>query len=402
MKLLMVTPYLPYPPVSGGQTRSYHLITRLAKKHHITLFSYYRLEEERQYVRHLESFVDKVVLVKRRPVLHLLHLLLGLFSTMPFLLVSTYFSPTLRELIQDELDEGEYDLIHCETFYVTPNVPKTAIPIILAEQTVEYYVYEHFVHQLPKVIRWLSWLELKKLLYWEKAIWQRAQRIVTVSIEDKKAVIALDPRQKNKLDVVPNGTSVSEFSYSEKKIFHFDEPTIGYVGNFKWLQNTEALTYLLTHIVPKLRNVLPRFRVLVAGKHIPSQYPKEYPDVFFYESVPDITLVYNQMDILIAPLFGPGGTRLKILEAMAAQVLVVTTSVGAMGLGVKDGKEVLLFESDDELVKKLSRTLKHTEQFRRMIQQAYKKVHKDYDWDSIVERLDFNYRLLKNSHAHRN
>ncbi|MCR4326106.1 MAG: glycosyltransferase, partial [Candidatus Roizmanbacteria bacterium] len=186
MKLLMVTPYLPYPPVSGGQTRSYHLITRLAKKHKITLFCYYRHEDERQFVKHLEPFVEKVVLVKRRPVLHPFHILLGIFSSMPFLLVSTYFSRTLSREIQRELDSQEYDLIHCETFYVTPNIPLTSIPIILAEQTVEYYVYEHFVQHLPSIFRGLFWLELKKLLHWEKAMWQRAQRILTVSLEDKK------------------------------------------------------------------------------------------------------------------------------------------------------------------------------------------------------------------------
>lgn len=395
MKLLMVTPYLPYPPVSGGQTRSYHLITRLAKKHKITLFCYYRHEDERQFVKHLEPFVEKVVLVKRRPVLHPLHIVLGMFSSMPFLLVSTYFSRTLKVQIQRELDSQEYDLIHCETFYVTPNIPSTSIPIILAEQTVEYYVYEHFVHHLPAVLRGLFWLELKKLLHWEKAMWQRAQRILTVSLEDKKAVTMLDPRQKGKLDIVPNGTSVSEFKYLEKKQYHFTQPTIGYVGNFKWLQNTEALSYLLTNVLPKLREVIPNLRILVAGKHIPAQYPKEYPDVFFYESVPNIHHVYNQMDVLVAPLFGPGGTRLKILEAMAAQVLVATTPVGAMGLGVEDGKEVVLFNNEKELIAKLSTLLKDHVKFKAMIRSAYKRVKEAYDWDSIVERLEFNYRLLK-------
>ena len=396
MKILMVTPYLPYPPVSGGQTRSYHLIKRLAKSHSITLFCYYRKEEEREYVQYLKPYVTAVHMIKRRPVLHPLHFFLSLFTTMPFLLVSTYYSPALKKLILHELMKCKYDLIHCETFYVSPNVPETSLPIILVEQTVEYHVYEHFVKKLPYFFQLLLKPELLKLLMWEKSTWQRANRIVTVSTEDTQAVMRLDSRQKNKLDVVPNGTAVEDF-HIKRAPYKLHHPVICYVGNFKWLQNKEALWYLLRKIYPVLLEDIPYAKFIVAGKHIPKSAIAHYPKVKFYESVPNIRTIYNKADLLIAPLFGPGGTRLKILESMASGVLVATTSVGAMGLNLTDMKNVLLFENVQELRKKLKTILVQPQRMQSIVEAAFKKVSNEFDWNAIVQKLEKNYEIALKS-----
>lgn len=396
MRILMVTPYLPFPPVSGGQTRSYHLIKRLAKRHSITLYCYYRKESEREYVQYLKPYVTEVHMIKRRAVLHPLHFLLSFFTSMPFLLVSTYYSPTLKKLIANELATNEYDLIHCETFYVSPNVPETRLPIILVEQTVEYHVYEHFVRKLPSFLRFILRFELLKLLNWEKRTWQRANRIVTVSVEDASAVIDLDPRQKNKLDIVPNGTAVEDF-HIKRKPFKAKHPVICYVGNFKWLQNKEALWYLLNKIYPILVQDIPNAKFVVAGKHIPKDAIRHYTKVEFFESVQYIQEIYNKADILIAPLFGPGGTRLKILESMASGVLVATTTVGAMGLNLVDMKDVLLFENPQQLRKKLNDVIAHPALMRNIVDAAFKKVSSEFDWNAIVRKLEKNYEIALKS-----
>src|SRR3989338_11157532 len=134
MKILMLTPYLPYPPSSGGQVRSYNLIRELYKKHDITLFCYIRDDKERQFIPELEKYCKKVEVFKRRTAWSPFNILLAGLSFYPFL-VAIYLSRAFKKAIARELEAGKYDLIHSETFYVMPNIPKTEVPIFLVEQT---------------------------------------------------------------------------------------------------------------------------------------------------------------------------------------------------------------------------------------------------------------------------
>src|SRR3990167_3248124 len=137
MKILMLTPYLPYPLLSGGQIRSYNLLKNLSRKHDITLFSFIRKNEEQAHIPELQKFCRKVVVFKRRPAWDIRNLIISGLTAYPFL-VSIYISHTLRTQVTKELQDNDYDLIHAETFYVMPNIPKTNIPTLLVEQTIEY------------------------------------------------------------------------------------------------------------------------------------------------------------------------------------------------------------------------------------------------------------------------
>src|SRR4030042_995558 len=118
----MLTPYLPFPLMSGGQTRSYNLIKNLSK----------------------------------------------------------------NQAIKDELSSNQYDLIHAETFYVMPHIPETKVPILLVEQTIEYLVYKHYVEeQAPKILAQLLKIDVMKLKYWETYFWKHAKKVVAMSDSDR-------------------------------------------------------------------------------------------------------------------------------------------------------------------------------------------------------------------------
>ena len=143
MKILMLTPYLPYPPSSGGQVRSLNLIKNISKKHDITLFSLVKTDEEKKYVSELEKYCKRVEIFKRpeKP-WTLKNILKTGFGYFPFLVVRNW-SRFEKEAVTRELATGSYQLIHAETFYVMPHIPETKIPILLVDQTIEFQVYEH-------------------------------------------------------------------------------------------------------------------------------------------------------------------------------------------------------------------------------------------------------------------
>lgn len=388
----MLTPYLPYPPSSGGQVRSYNLIKQLYKKHDITLFCYIRTDEEKKFVPELEKYCKKVKVFKRRKAWAPLNVLLAGFSPYPFL-VGIYLSRHFRDGVRKELEEIQYDLIHCETFYVMTNVPKTSLPTILVDQTIEYLVYQHFVKSKPLLIRLLLNVDVAKLKFWERYFWQKASKVVAVSEGDKKAMLRLDPTLK--VDLVPNGVDLDFFL--PKKTRSLQGKRILFVGNFKWLQNVEAAEVLVKEIFPQVKDKIKDIKLQIVGQHLPERIlalgSKDTLIENLQESdVEGIKKAYNDASVFVAPVKGPGGTRLKNLAAMASKLPTVTTTIGSEGIGVRDGVEVLIRDSSKEIAEAIVEILESPAKAKKLAENARRLAEKEYSWEKMAERLELVYR----------
>ena len=391
MKILMLTPYLPYPLLSGGQTRSYNLIKNLSGKHEITLFSLIKHESEKKYVGELKKYCKKVKVFKRsQSPWTLRNIVLTGFGPYPFLVIRNLVQKE-REAIKKELSTDKYDLIHAETFYVMPHIPRTEIPVLLVEQTVEYLVYKHYVEErAPLFMRPLLWIDIFKLRFWETYYWKRAKKVVAMSDSDKRQmrelVHGLD------IDVVPNGIDIDYFSEKERKEAH--PQRILYVGNFSWLQNIEAVEILTSTVWTKIKKEIPKAKLWIVGMNMTDEIRalQEREDIEITEGIPDIRDAYRKASVLVAPIEGPGGTRLKVLEAMASGLPVVTTPVGAEGLGVKDGKHALIKSNYKELATSAVKVLKNEKLAKNLGESGKKFVEKNYSWSTNAGLLDKIYK----------
>lgn len=185
MKILMLTPYLPYPPASGGQIRSLYLLKYLSENHDITLICLYKNEKEKRYAAHLKQYCKKLYVCKRaeKP-WQLGNVLKSVFSLLPFLMVRNY-SKEAHQIIEELLNEENFDVIHAETFYIMPHIPQTLVPVLLVEQTIEYQVYMHFIETLPLWLRPLFYMDIFKRRLSEINYWKKAQLVATVSDADQ-------------------------------------------------------------------------------------------------------------------------------------------------------------------------------------------------------------------------
>jgi len=390
MKILMLTPYLPYPLMSGGQTRSFNLIKNLSRKHEITLFSLIKDEKEKENIPKLLEYCKKVAVFKRsKSPWTLRNILLTGFGPYPFLVIRNLSSEE-KEAIKKELSEEKYDLIHAETFYVMPHIPKTFVPVLLVEQTIEYLVYNHFVEeQAPKLLRPILRLDVLKLKYWETHFWKRAKKVVVMSGSDKKEMERLSPGLS--IDIVPNGIDINYFSKKVKK--EGSVKKILYVGNFTWLQNTEAVKILVGSVWPKIKKSVSKVMLWIVGTHMSDEIRKlASGDIEVTEGLEDIRDAYKNASVLVAPIKGPGGTRLKILEAMASSLPVVTTSVGAEGLGVSDNNEALIRDGLDNLADAAIKVLKDVSLANRLGKSGRDFVEENYTWDKSADKLDKIYK----------
>lgn len=391
----MLTPYLPYPLLSGGQIRTYNLLKKLATSHEITLFSLIKEQSERQYLPELEPFCKKIHLFKRssKP-FTLTNITRTLFSSYPFLVVRNYVPETIKA-IEKELSENQYDLIHAETFYMMPHLPKTTVPTILVEQTIEYLGYESYAakKQLPGLKSLLD-VDIAKIKKWEKYYWESCNRLIVMS-EDDKQYIASEVSDPSKIEVVANGVDAAWFEEKPQQLP--EHPTILSVGTFKWLPNVEAVKFLVDKVWPLIKKKVPQARLWIVG-NAPTKdvlaYQVKDTSITITGGIPDIRDAFKGAHLLVAPVFSGKGTRYKILEAMASETPVVATDIAVEGLGVKHGKEVLIGNSAEKMAELAIELLQNASKRKQLAKEAKSFVTKHYDWQNISQTLDRIYKEL--------
>lgn len=392
MKVLMITPYMPYPLTSGGIIRTYNLLKNLSKKHEITLFAFIRKDEEVKYIKDLKPFCKKIKLFKRTSgPWHPRNLFLSAFTYYP-LLVSIYLYQSAKKAIIEELSENNYDLIHAETFYVMPNIPKTNVPILLVEQVIEYLVYQNYVERQNNILSKLMFFDVFKIKWWEKFYWNKADALATMSVDDKEFIVSQNGRSDIK--VVANGVDPEHFALTKR--VKTKVPTVLFVGNFKWLPNKEAIEYLVEKVWPLIKKRVKNAKLWIVGRD-PIQKIRDFskiPDVVVDSEVEDIRDAFGGADVLLAPILNGKGTKYKVLEAMASKTPVVATPLGVEGIDARDGVEVLVGKTPEELAKYTASLLEDKEKSSKIAHAARKLVEDKYSWKAISEDLDEIYQTL--------
>ena len=397
MRILMLTPYQPYPPSSGGQVRTYNLLKYLSKTNEITLISLYKFDEEKKYLKPLQKFCSHIYLCRRTEKPWQLKTIFGsVFSNRPFLIVRNY-SEEAYKVSKRLISENSYDVIHAETFYIMPHLPDTKVPTVLVEQTIEYKVYQHFVSSLPFFIRPFFYLDIFKLIYWERFFWRKANLVAAVSESDRAEITKLEP--KINPAIIPNGAGEEMLTIKIKEK-NLEQPKLLFMGNFFWLQNVEAAQYIINTIYPSLRQALPKAKLIIAGQNAKNKLgslKKQYIEIIDVKTddINTVKKLYQEATIFISPIHGPGGTRLKILAAMAAGLPIVSSRTGIQGLDLKSEEDVLIAESVPEFLRQIERILRDKNLYQRIQKNAYKLVRAKYSWEKIAESLEKVYRKIK-------
>jgi polysaccharide biosynthesis protein PslH len=421
MRILMVSSFLPYPLHSGGHVRLYNLIKELSDKHEITLICEKRKNQTDKDIEEVEKICKKVITVERHRQWSISNILKTGISAKSFL-TTGHTHKKMQEEIVGELIKNEYDLIHVETFYVMQNLPQHIlersravrlinnespkavshwIPVVLVEHNIEYQVYKRFADNVSFMVRPLLYLDVAKIKSEEESCWKEAAVVVAVSKNDEQIIKG----ERSKTRIVANGVDVEKFSFKPKaKSQKPEAKRILFIGDFKWLQNKDAAKFLIEEIWPRInkelrtKNQVQNLKLWIVGREIPREIRAltNDPNVIFDEKNSDrpTEQLFQEADMLLAPIRIGGGTSYKILESMSCGTPVVTTKLSAQAIDAKDGEEIMIAEKAEDFAQKTIQLLDDQDLYQKIALSGRNLIEKNYTWKEIANDLDDVYKSL--------
>lgn len=394
LRVVIVDEELPYPLNSGKRIRTLNLTRRLAQRHEVTYLCHRNADpvEAAEAQQFLGDHGVDVILVDR-PVpprsglRFFLRLGLNLLSSLPYS-VASHNSRDMRQAIRKLATTRPVDLWHCEwTPYAEPlRVLPDACKLVMAHN-VESLIWQRY-HETESnpLKRWYIKRQWRKFEEFERRVLREADCTVAVSPED--AVLFQREFAVDNVAVVDNGVDTEFFQPSfEPRHPH----RILFLGSLDWRPNLDAVSQIFDRLLPTVRRECPDAVFTLVGRKPPSwlrERAAATPGIELHADVADVRPFLTQSAVMVVPLRIGGGSRLKILEALAAGLPVVSTRVGAEGLHLEHGEHLVVRETVDELADALLTELRHPAVAQERADRGRQVVLSRYDWNSLAERLE--------------
>ena len=374
-----------YPADTGGRIRSARLLERLSHIHDLTVICFRTTDDRPEDFELMRACCSAIETVpwKETPKFtprFYAELALDLFSPLPYTALK-YRSAAMARRIDALLASGRFDLLLCD--FLQPAVNCTDHPFrpkVLFEHNVETAIgLRQARHATHPLVRGYLRLEAAKIRRFEHRVAAAFDHCIMVSDDDCRML--RDEFGARHASAIPTGVDVE---YFRPMPMQASEPTVVFVGSMDWLPNQDAVEFFVSQVLPRIRAEVP-VRFVVAGRNPPASI-RQMDDIHVTGTVDDIRPWFRDAHVCVVPLRVGGGTRIKIFEALAMAKAVVSTTVGAEGLPVTDGQDILLADDPDAFAKATVRLLKNAE-LRQRIGHAGRCLAERYSWDAAAQRF---------------
>jgi polysaccharide biosynthesis protein PslH len=383
------------PLDSGGKLRSFHIAKELAKLHEVTLFTFYAEEENDEHPT-LVSLFHKVVthpmkIRSGRGIGEALRYLATYFSPLPYVLAK-YYHPEVARRLRSVLAADKYDVIICDFLTPAPVIPfDRGIPVVVFTHNVEAMIWKRHWEVAENSFWKLAFRrEYHKMQATELRILRQSEHVLTVSDTDTDYFARQIDRAK--LTTVPTGVDTDYFRPTSGEM----PDNLVFTGSMDWMPNEDGILYFAEQVLPLIRRRRPNVKLWVVGRK-PGKRVEALAEsdsgIHVTGRVEDVRPYIAKGSVYVVPLRVGGGTRLKIFEAMAMGKAVVSTTIGAEGLPVTSGSDIVLADSPELFASAVCDLLESPEKRKSLGQAARKLVEERYSWAAVAKHVDEALRL---------
>lgn len=395
MRLLVLYPYVPFPVDRGTFQRSFHLLRALARDHEIDLLALTEKGERGEQKPVFADFCRRVEFVPFEhpawPRLFPDRLLNPLPTT-----VRHWQSAPVAEAIDRFAAGQHYDLVHvCDIVmaqYCFAGLGHLPLAVDRSRVDLQFQLAQREALSRGARQAVLDWENIAKLRRFEHRVARRAAVEVVCGPDDETFIRERISRDVP-VQVMTNGVDLDYFTPESCAEPRAQEPTILFCGAMDYTPNVDALRWFFAEMHDVLRSRVPNLRVLIVGKS-PVPVVQSYaqrPGVTVTGSVPDVRPYYRQAWAQIVPLRIGGGTRLKIPESMAMGTPVVSTTIGAQGLDLRHGEDLLLADTPESFVRETVRVLMDADLRSHLERQGGRTVRARFSWTTLGQKLSDYY-----------
>jgi glycosyltransferase involved in cell wall biosynthesis len=377
------------PVDTGGKIRSYNILRHLARNHEVTLLSYYGGQRDSAYEAEIQrelpgaqtiytASLDGSVLAQS------LDYLGRLFHPAPFA-VNKFTHAAVQRVVAAWLRENKFDVAVCDFLAASRNFPENLItPTVLFQHNVESELWQRMASTEANPAKRLAYrLEAKKMSRYERSVLCKFHHVIAVSEHDRQQLLAMDPACA--ITVVPTGVDTQKYGVAPPA--SANPPRIVFTGSMDWEPNIDAVAYFCQQIFPGILAEFPLAKFQIVGRSPHSRVQKlASPFIEVTGTVPSVADYLRDATVVVVPLRIGGGTRLKIFEAMVMGKALVSTSIGAEGLDVVSGRDLVLADDATSQIQAITLLLRDSA-LRRRYEQAAAQLAAQYDWSNIERRF---------------
>lgn len=392
MKVLMLTQVLPYPPDSGPKVKTYNMVKYLSQNHDLTLASFVRGDQTGE-VEYLKQFCQAVypVPIRRTRFNDGLALIDSLVTSTPWFIARDN-TREMRELLTDLCQKENFDIVHADQLNMAQyarRIPEAAR--ILDAHNALWLLYRRLAQTTHNF--WMGQFlerEWRLMKRYEGAVCRTFDAVLAVSEADKTALQEASNGQGN-LMVAPIAVDPEEVQLIPR-VPQADH--ILHIGTMFWPPNVDGVLWFLREIYPIIQRARPGVHFDIVGARPPKEiiefgHRQEGVTVTGYVKEPGEYL--KKTGVMVVPLLAGGGMRVKILEALAEGLPIVTTSIGCEGIAVENGRHLLVADSPQEFAQATLRLLEDRAFANTLARNGRELIEKDYDYHTAYRQVNLVY-----------
>ncbi len=397
MKVLLLTQIVPYPPDSGPKVKTYYLLRSLAQHHQITLVAFTRNEQEERDAAALHDLCEEVhtVHLHRSRMRDLSALATSMLHNRSWLMErdnQPEMHQLLAGLVQQAKQSGQpFDLVHADQLNMAMFADRLPLPRLLDQHNAVWTIFKRMALQERGPKRVFLEREWRLLKRFEGDVCGRFEAVTAVSEEDRRALFEAIGTARD-MPVIPIAVDANR----EQPIPRMpDAKAVLSMATMMWPPNVDGVMWFAHDIYPIIHKVLPETRFFVVGQRPVAEVralPESDPSIEVTGYVADPNSYIAQSACLIVPLRSGGGMRVKILEALARGIPIVSTTIGYEGIDLQPGRHLLVADTPQDFAEAVVRLIREPDFGRELARQGRERLLERYDWRAVYPAMEAAYQ----------